>query len=815
MKKLHYSDTINGNQPFEEERFSCPDNCFYPVYAWVWNDVLDKNEIKKQIDEMLDGGIRCFYVIPEPKEFRPNSMVTRLEPDYLSDEFMKFIKFTADYASEKGMYMWIYDEGGWPSGHAIGKIVEKYPELERKRLFKRTISLKKGETYTDSEGTIAAFIKNKRIFSGHTPEENTEITEFYIEKCGDVLGNGKFADITEKATTEAFIELTHEKYKEYIGEYFGKTVPFMFTDEPKLDMYVFNSDIEKKFIERYNYNIRDFLPIIAKSYGENDEENRIRSDYFSLCGEVFNENYLKTQAKWCEDNGIFFTGHIDNDHKPEYAVNHGYTTHTDTLSNLHVPGIDVIWRQIYRGKDTNDGCKFFPRIAASAAAKRGKNLTMSETFGVYGSGMTCDDIRYVLNYQFVRGINLMNFMTISYGRKDFLTYAERPSFGAEKPGYEGLKTVNEYVARLSYLTTIGKSGTDTLLYLPIKDIHAGGEIRENAIENFTKLGNSLENSGVDFHICDDFTLENAKIENNQLIIGEAHYKIVHIPKNQYMPKHIKQKIEPFSNGISMTCLSTNGFSDIRVTTRILDNGDKLYFFFNESRSKKETTLKFLHTKKIYELNPNNGEIYLLTEGNSLSVSIESGEIKCLLHSNDRFKTDTNPDDLSFAKELTVTDFEISKKSEFIISKDGGIKEFYPENFISASLGAWKKLLGKDFSGDVIYRANLDLDFEPENKVQLSLGKVEYSALVKINGKLCGNAVFEPMELLVDGKNFKKGTNTIEITVSNTAANQFVYTTADKFFEPKEIGPYHERAKEFEKESLGGGLYGPVTLKFSK
>ena len=93
MKKLHYSDTIIPGLSFEAERFLNPDTCFYPVFSWVWNDVLDKNEIKKQLDEMREGGIRCFYIIPEPKEFRPNSMVTRLEPDYLSDEFMEFIKF--------------------------------------------------------------------------------------------------------------------------------------------------------------------------------------------------------------------------------------------------------------------------------------------------------------------------------------------------------------------------------------------------------------------------------------------------------------------------------------------------------------------------------------------------------------------------------------------------------------------------------------------------------------------------------------------------------------------------------------------------
>lgn len=815
MKELHYFDTIKPGLPFESARFLNPDTCFYPVFSWVWNDVLDRDEIKKQIDEMCEGGIRCFYIIPEPKDFRPNTMVTNLEPDYLSDEFMEFIKFTADYAAEKGMYMWLYDEGGWPSGSATGKVVKNKPEAVRKRLLCREILVKKGETYTVSSDIKAAFIGNQRIYGGDVFSSDVTITEFFVAKDGGDLCGGAWADVSEKMTTETFIELTHEKYKRYIGEHFGKTVPFMFTDEPSLEMLCFSYDFEERFKAKYNYDILNFLPVLTKGYGENDEENRIRSDYFTLCGEIFNENFLKTQAEWCEKNGIFFTGHLDNDHRCDWNVHQGYTTHTDSLGNLHVPGIDVIWRQIFCGKDTNDGMKFFPRIAASAAVKNGKNLTVSETFGVYGSGMSPDEMRYVLNYQFLRGINIMNFMSISYGRKKFLAFAERPSLGKEKPGYEALNAINDYVARMSYLTTVGRSGADTLLYLPVKDIHSGGKIREKTVKKFYALGEKLENLGMDFHICDDFTLKNAKIENDLLVIDEASYKNVYIPENKYLPDDINQKIRPFARESGPICGSSNGFYDIKVSKRILDNGDELYFFFNESCSIKETVLSFESEKKIYELNALNGEIYLLSSGNSTSVSLESGEIKCILLSNDTIETNINPENLSFGEETPLTSFEISKKSAFILSEKGGFKENYPENFVSAALGSWEKYLGKDFSGDVIYRTMLDIDFEPTKAAMISLGKVAYSAEVKINGKHCGYAVFEPMKLAVNGKNFKKGSNLIEITVSNTAANQFVLSGADRFFEPKEIGPYNDRSKEFEKESLDGGLYGPVTVKFSK
>jgi len=41
-----------------------------PAYAWLWNTQITKSEIRRQIDEMYENGIRAFYVLAEPPEFR-------------------------------------------------------------------------------------------------------------------------------------------------------------------------------------------------------------------------------------------------------------------------------------------------------------------------------------------------------------------------------------------------------------------------------------------------------------------------------------------------------------------------------------------------------------------------------------------------------------------------------------------------------------------------------------------------------------------------------------------------------------------------
>ena len=64
-----------------------------PIYSWLWNSEITKELIEKQTDEMVEQGIRGSYILPMPKEFRPNSMITPMSPDYFSDEFFELVKY--------------------------------------------------------------------------------------------------------------------------------------------------------------------------------------------------------------------------------------------------------------------------------------------------------------------------------------------------------------------------------------------------------------------------------------------------------------------------------------------------------------------------------------------------------------------------------------------------------------------------------------------------------------------------------------------------------------------------------------------------
>ena len=46
---------------FNFDDFCNPANEFYPVYGWTWNEVITREGIEKQIDEMIELFVDEYY----------------------------------------------------------------------------------------------------------------------------------------------------------------------------------------------------------------------------------------------------------------------------------------------------------------------------------------------------------------------------------------------------------------------------------------------------------------------------------------------------------------------------------------------------------------------------------------------------------------------------------------------------------------------------------------------------------------------------------------------------------------------------------
>ncbi len=65
---------MENDEKFDMKSFFSPDVAHAPVYIWVWNDICTCEIIDSQLAEMCNLGIRAFYILPEPKNFRPDIM---------------------------------------------------------------------------------------------------------------------------------------------------------------------------------------------------------------------------------------------------------------------------------------------------------------------------------------------------------------------------------------------------------------------------------------------------------------------------------------------------------------------------------------------------------------------------------------------------------------------------------------------------------------------------------------------------------------------------------------------------------------------
>ena len=303
-----------AEKELDKNLFKNPTSEYRGTPFWAWNCKLDSNLIKEQVDIMEQMGFGGFHM----------HVRTGLDTPYLSDEYMKCIKDCVEYATGKNMLSWLYDEDRWPSG-AAGGIVTKDKKY-RQRYLLMTVKPSSGKLLAcfDIELNEDGSLKSYNIIS---EKDNAKGTKWYayleLEKESPWYNNQTYANTLDKATIEHFIEVTHEKYKETVGEYFGDSVPAIFTDEPQFNRkrtlisadskndvtLPWTDDLPETFAKKYSDDLISHIPELFWDL-PNGAKSLIRYRYHDHISDRFTEAFADTCGKWCEKNGIALTGHL-------------------------------------------------------------------------------------------------------------------------------------------------------------------------------------------------------------------------------------------------------------------------------------------------------------------------------------------------------------------------------------------------------------------------------------------------------------------------------------------------------------------------
>lgn len=808
---------------FDINNFISPDVFHSPVYVWVWNDVCTCAIIDEQLAEMLNLGIRAFYILPEPKNFRPDSMPTNLKPEYLSDDFFKLCAYAVQKANKLGMLCWIYDEGGWPSGGACGKVLKDHPEYAREVLKTSELTFSAGDIYEKSTpDVLAAFLNDKEIIEeGYEFVSDVVVTEYSTEKI--INGNTDYPDLLNVAATEYFIRITHEKYASAMKDALGKNVTAVFTDEPKASSSAFNKELADKYESAYGESILSYLPLIAGKTTPTDKNVHILHRWYDLCSRMFCDSFLLPCKKWANDHGIAFTGHMDKDHDPLGCMQDGGNYNLmRALRCFDIPGVDVIWRQLYpenkaeNKNDMNGYNGFFPRYASSAAAQNGSKYALSEIFGVGGAAMTYNTMRYTIGYQAVRGINIFNPFNFPLGRKGQLLAQELPIFTDNQPYCRFLGQFNIYVERLSYLSSLGERVCETGLYYPVSDFQ-GGLKADVTAKAFDTLGRALEDIAVDFDIVDDDVIQASEGADKGCIrIGNANYRNIIIPEVAFIPPQTQTVLDRFIKGGGRVLHTLSDLKPVikidgkglRAMHRKTENAD-LFFLFRECGDSGDYSIH-LPSSNGYLLDLETGKLLnFKAENGFLNLSLAIGETAVIMLTGEIFDAESKKE-FSFKTDIS-DEFVFSKNIELVYNENGFESINHSVNSVPFKLGDWANIIGSDYSGSAVYEKSFTLPADKIRKEgEIDLGDVRYAAEVYLNDKQLGTALMSPYRLKIP-ENVLAENNNIKIVVTNTSANWYVHTDYFDKWNTEELSPYFEAELEFAKDLVSGGLYGPVTL----
>lgn len=540
-------------------QFLSPPAEYRPMMFWVWNGEVTRERIDRDIAEMKDKGCGGFFIHPMGESFRLNDFIEGQSPPYLSDEYFEVVQYTVERAAEEGLYAWLYDEGGWPSGSAQGHVVDGHPELAGK-----VLSVVPGDE-PKPEGTVATVALREGLEPLVISPESTRRPEPDASAVHIVAQRGGFAvDLMDPGAVARFIEVTHERYRECVGEHFGKTVPGMFTDESPVGGRVGTNRVPwtprmlQAFQEDHGVNLQPLLPLLfsdealgfdpREHYGE-EQLAAVRLAYADTWTRLYKEAYWDQINAWCDENGLLHVGHVGGEDSLQDHRNHGFGEFFRTAGTLDVPGVDAIWRQLWHGKVN----PHYPLFASSAAHQKAPSprgdawpktgLALTESFGVYGFGLSFADMKWVTDYQFVRGINIMCPMALSMYTEGGRLYRTMDYMGPGNPLWEHYGGYADYVGRLSVVGRAGQSMASVAVYYPVETLWAD----EPGVTagSFEALCGLLEDQQVEFDLMGGDALLAADVGEEVLATPGAEYDLVIVPEMAVARTSVLRKLGAF------------------------------------------------------------------------------------------------------------------------------------------------------------------------------------------------------------------------------------------------------------------------------
>ncbi|WP_028548114.1 glycosyl hydrolase [Paenibacillus sp. UNC451MF] len=577
---------------FNMQSFAQPEAAYRIHPFWFWNGEMDDEQIRYQIDEMKDKGLGGFFICARQG----------LQVPYLSDAWFKKVRVAVEAAERRNLNVWLYDEYPYPSGIAGGEVTLEHPEAKHYTLehqaervqggghlsmelpWARIVYAKaipvtpEGDKLWNEAVDVRSAIGNfqaepifqkagltaynqKRFFTYRTvqkiewtaPAGDWEVLIVQEKEIEDFKYYGTFVDPCNHEAMATFIRLTHDKYAQHLGEYFGGTIKGIFTDEiGLLGSIPWSPKLPQFFLERNGYDLRDHLHALL--YEEADQAARIRYDYYQAIHELLLGAYHKQVHDWCEQHGL------------EYVTEVPSVRHT-TQRYSHVPGGDTAHEKLGRSLDwiLNNQAESFrssAKMVSSIARQFGRERNLIECFHSVGWSMTLQDAKWMIDRMAAQGTNFFNFHAFFYTLDALMKHDAPPSQFLQNPYWAHFKQLGDYVGRISYVMSCGQADIKVAVLQPTTSLWAhmgnpfhhfdyGGKQPDEKRKLgdlkawWTRICNELTYSGRDYDHLDAELLGEATVENGLATLSNASYSIIIVPPMTNLESGAWGKLEAF------------------------------------------------------------------------------------------------------------------------------------------------------------------------------------------------------------------------------------------------------------------------------
>lgn len=559
----------NRSKLLNRNLFKNPSAEYRGAPFWSWNCKLDRAQLLRQIDHLQAMGFGGGHIHSR----------TGLATPYLGGEFMEHVRACTQYAKSKNMLTWLYDEDRWPSGFGGGLVTKDPVYRERYLLFTHRPYGSGGSGFLDPMGGAGRMENGKLLWryavelnadgtlkhyrllkAGESPRGKARIWYAYLETCAcsSWYNHQTSSDVLSRTAIEKFVEVTHEAYKKSVGDYFGKSIPAIFTDEPHFTpkrrlqnaleetdiFWPFTDDLPQTYFETYHRRIEETFPEVIWDLPA-QKASLARYRYHDHVAERFAEAYADTLGNWCKKNGIMLTGHMVAE--PNLA---SQTTSTGDIMRPYrafdLPGIDMLCdrREYTTAKQ-----------AQSVSRQSGNPGVMSELYGVTGWHFDFVGHKGQGDWQAALGVTLRvpHLTWVSMAGEAKRDYPA--TFGYQSPWYTRYGVVENHFARLGTVLTRGKPIVRVAVLHPIesfwlcfgpKDQSRHTNLQRE--EQFKQITEWLLFGGFDFDFICEALLPGQcpKQKGSRLNVGQMAYEVVVVPGLRTIRSTTLQRLEDFS-----------------------------------------------------------------------------------------------------------------------------------------------------------------------------------------------------------------------------------------------------------------------------